>query len=234
MKRGRGLAVRQPADRHLGGALGRAHHVGRVDRLVGADQHEALDAGLGAAPAPRARCRGCCSAAPPRRCPPPSAARACRRRRGRRAAAATSAIVAAQVRRGPSRRRSGASARRSGKRSAERLVDRVQVELALLEQHQPRRPVPGDLPAQLAADAAAGAGDEHRLAADQRRRRRSRRARPARGRAGPRARSRAAARSGCRRRAARRSRARSAPAGAVAEASSIARRRCAGSSPASR
>ena len=34
----------QRGDHHLGRALARAHHVGRVDGLVGADQHEALGA----------------------------------------------------------------------------------------------------------------------------------------------------------------------------------------------
>ena len=44
------------------------------------------------------------------------------------------------------------------------LFDGVQVELALLEQHQPRGAEACHLSAQLAADAAAGAGDEHGVA----------------------------------------------------------------------
>ena len=48
---------------------------------------------------------------------------------------------------------------------AQVLLDAVQVELAQFVQHQPRRLEARHLAAQLAADAAAGAGDQHRLAA---------------------------------------------------------------------
>ena len=44
------------------------------------------------------------------------------------------------------------------------LLDAVEVELALLVQHQPRRAVARHLAAQLAAYAAAGAGDQYRFA----------------------------------------------------------------------
>ena len=47
---------------------------------------------------------------------------------------------------------------------AELLRDRVERELRELEEHQPRRREARDLPAQLGADRAAGAGDEHRAA----------------------------------------------------------------------
>ena len=79
-------ALQRLARRISASALGRAHHVGRVDRLVGRDQHESLDARALGRLGPRRRCRGRCSAPPPRRCPPPSAARACRPRRGTRPA----------------------------------------------------------------------------------------------------------------------------------------------------
>ncbi len=39
-------ATMQALQHHLGEALGRAHHVGRIDRLVGRDEHEGLDLGL--------------------------------------------------------------------------------------------------------------------------------------------------------------------------------------------
>jgi hypothetical protein len=42
---------RQAAEHHLGGAFGGTHHIGRVDRLVGADQHEAFGAASAAASA---------------------------------------------------------------------------------------------------------------------------------------------------------------------------------------
>ncbi len=49
---------------------------------------------------------------------------------------------------------------------AEPLLDVVQRELARLHQHQPRRCEAGELATELAADRAAGAGDQHGLAAD--------------------------------------------------------------------
>jgi hypothetical protein len=69
---------------------------------------------------------------------PPSAAHACRPRRGTPPAGASAANAARRPWPGPSRRRSGApAAAREG--LAELLLDGVEVELAQLQQHQPRR-----------------------------------------------------------------------------------------------
>ena len=46
-------------------------------------------------------------------------------------------------------------------RVGERRLDLVQRGLGQIEQHEPRRPKARDLPAQLGADRAAGAGDHH-------------------------------------------------------------------------
>ena len=46
------------------------------------------------------------------------------------------------------------------------VVHGVERELGVIEQHQLGRPLRSDLPAELAADRAAGAGDEHHLAGD--------------------------------------------------------------------
>ena len=46
------------------------------------------------------------------------------------------------------------------------VVDGVERKLGMVEQHQLRGPLRDDLPAQLAADRAAGAGDQHHLARD--------------------------------------------------------------------
>jgi hypothetical protein len=144
-----------------------------------------------AAAARRARCPACCCAAPPRRC-------GLHQRHvlvGRGVEHHLRPPLAKRWRAGgpgPSRRRSAAPAA-SGKRSPSSCSMRVEVELAQLVQHQPRRGEARHLAAQLAADAAAGAGDQHGLAAA-RRRCRLRPAAPARGPAGPRARCRARAR----------------------------------------
>ena len=55
-----------------------------------------------------------------------------------------------------------------GEAAAQLLVDVEQRRLGALEQHEPSDPERGDLAAQLRADAAAGAGHEHRPAADER------------------------------------------------------------------
>ena len=64
---------------HLREALGRAHHVGRIDRLVRRHENELLDASPRPPRARARRCRTRCCAPPATRWSPPSAARACRR-----------------------------------------------------------------------------------------------------------------------------------------------------------
>src|SRR5580765_7341489 len=51
---------------------------------------------------------------------------------------------------------------------AELLLDRVERELRVLEEHEARRREARDLAAELRADGAAGAGDEHRAALQKR------------------------------------------------------------------
>ena len=110
-------------------------------------------------------CRRHWSAPPPAGWPRPSA-RASARRRGTPAPAAT-----ARTRRGSAPRRGcrpAATARGTcGWRSAQLEVDQPERVFAVVEQDQPRRPERRDLARQLAADRAAGAGDDHPPALDQ-------------------------------------------------------------------
>ena len=54
--------------------------------------------------------------------------------------------------------------RQAGEALAQVLIDAVEIELAQLVQHDARRMEARHLAAQLTADAAASAGDQHRLA----------------------------------------------------------------------
>ena len=85
-----------------------AHDRGRVDRLVGRDEHEALGADSTATSATCA-CRACCCA-PPRPGSPPSSARACARRRGRRRRAGSLLEDLAHLRAASRRRRATGTA----------------------------------------------------------------------------------------------------------------------------
>ena len=144
----------------LGDPLGGPHDGGGVDRLVGGDHHELVDAvsvgevrdGLG--------CRRRCSS-PPRPGSTPSSARACGRRRGRRP-------------RADRRRRPPPCGRGRVTSAMQGTIIELRVGVAAAPggsgrgRSRPARPgsaVRGpkrhDLPAELAADAAAGAGDQH-------------------------------------------------------------------------
>ena len=70
-------AVLQALAHDLRQPLGRAHHVGRVDRLVGRHEHELLDLGGHRRARQHPACRRRCCARPATRWSPPSAARAC-------------------------------------------------------------------------------------------------------------------------------------------------------------
>ena len=177
-------APRERLDDPLAERLRLAHHVLRVGGLVGRDQDEPLDPGLDRDLGERPRRERRCST-PPAAGSPRASRRACTRRRGRRPAGGSARRPAASSR----GRRSWRAPGIGGGEVAladELALDLEQRRLALVDQQQPRRAEPRELPAQLAADRAAGAGDEHRLVARRTRRRRRGRPRPARGRGRPR------------------------------------------------
>ena len=155
------------------------------DGLVGRDEHEALGAELDRASAPASAWRARCCA-PPRAGSPPSAARACTRRRGRR----PRAVALEDLAHLRARCCTSASTGTHGREAA--LVDELALDLeegglGVVDEDEPLAAWRAcDLAAELGADRAAGAGDEHRLAGEVRRRSRRRRPRPARGRARPR------------------------------------------------
>ena len=153
----------QRAQRHLGRALGGAHHVGGVHRLVGADEHEALGARL------RRR---------PRRSPGAQRVVA-QRRPGIALLHQRHVLVGRGVEhhlRPPALHHAadlqrvlhvGHQAYQLQRREllGQLLFDGVEVELAQLHQHQPRRPLARHLAAQLCTNAAARPGNEHRAPA---------------------------------------------------------------------
>ena len=127
--------------------------------------------------------RRCC--APPRAGSPPSAARACTRPRGRRPPGGSARRPGASSSRLPT----SASTGTHGGEAAlvdELALDLEQRRLALVDEDQPLAADARDLAAELGADRAAGAGDEHGLRRRGTTRPRRGRPRPARGRARPR------------------------------------------------
>ena len=140
----RAAALQALAD-DLGQALGRAHHVGRVDGLVGRHEHELLDLAPRPPRAPAPRCRRRCCAPPARRWSPPSAARACTRAAWKmtlgRSRASTSSTSAACL-----TSPTIADQRQLRKGVGQRGLDLVERRLGDVEQHEPRRPEARDLP----------------------------------------------------------------------------------------
>ena len=175
---------RRGLDRPLGERLGGAHHGRRHDGLVGGDEHERADAAPRRRSGPRAGWPArCCGS--PRRGSAPSSPRACRRRRGRRPPAGARSSTS-RIRSSSLQSASTGTAVRTWRSSSSSRRDLEQVVLGVVDEHQPARADAGDLAAQLGADRAAGAGDQHHLAgqvgADALRAPRA----PARGRACPR------------------------------------------------
>ena len=139
--------------------------VAGVDGLVGRDEDEASRRRARPRPAPAAASRARCCA-PPRPGWAPSARRACRRRRGRRPSGGARRRPRASAR-PPCSRRARRRATRDGRGGRPRArAGSEEVVLGVVEQDQPARRDARDLAAELRADRAAGAGDEHDLAVE--------------------------------------------------------------------
>ena len=160
----RAAALQALAD-HLGEALGRAHHVGRIDRLVGGHQHELLDPRRDRRARQHARAVGVVAHRLPRVGLLHQRHVLVRRRRGRRRAGCSRASTSLDQRRvldvADDRHQ-----RQLRERVGERRLDLVERGFGDVEQHEPRGTEARDLAAQLGADRPARAGHHHHAIAE--------------------------------------------------------------------